>query len=105
MSETIRLINKSDHRVRQMIDGEILVVPVNGELVTSVQKGQRMLQDHPQELTDDAEYKLHSRYSEEEFEAINRLDANALRKILRVVMTGNKADIKAALADQTAQKK
>ncbi len=103
-NETIRIFNTSDHRVRQMIDGEILVVPVNGELVTSRRKGERMLADHKQELTDDAAYKERGRYSDADYAAIDKLDANTLRAVMRVMMTGNTADIQAALADQTSKK-
>jgi hypothetical protein len=105
MNDTITIYNKSDHRVRQMIDGEILVVPVNGSLVTSVQKGLRLLGDHGGELTRDPDFRLRSLYDEEDFAALDRLGAPALRKLLRVVMAGNKADVKAALADLPSAEK
>ena len=87
-----------------MIDGEILVVPVNGELVTSRRKGARMLADHPDELTDDAAHKERERYTDADFAAIDKLDPDTLRAVARVMMSGNTADIQAALESQKPKK-
>lgn len=104
-SGVIRIYNRSDERVTKVIRGTRISIPAHGGATVSARKGREMLQCYPGQLTEDsAAAFLVDAYTEEEMAMVDGLNEEELRKCLRVVMSGHKANIKQALEASQAKK-
>lgn len=100
----MRLYNISDERVTKVINGTRVSIPAHGSANVSEKKGRVMLECFSGKLTEDSNYDKHQ-YSEIEFGAVEALDVDALRKVCRVLMSGEKPDFAAALRDAEEREK
>lgn len=96
----VRIYNRSDKVVNDLINGTRVIVPPRGSVETSARRAAEMLARHPGVLTQDASYARHCVYGEKELKMIEDLDEVHLRACLRVLMCGGIADIAKALNEQ-----
>lgn len=101
----VRIYNRSDKMVNELIYGTRVIVPPRGSVETSARRAKEMIERHPGVLTQDASFAKHAVYGEKELQIIELLDEVHLRKCLRVLMCGGIADVAVALEDQKKQNK
>lgn len=98
----VRLYNRTDKMTNDLIDGSFVTVPPHGSVETSAKKAKIALERHPGVLTVDACFAKQNAYTDDDFKAIEMMDEVHLRGCLRILMSGQIADIQAAYEEQKA---
>ena len=99
----IRIYNRSDRMMNELLDGVRVVIPGRGSADVSAKRAQIMLEKHADVLTEDPNYAKRV-FSKEEYEMVEELDEGHLRACLKVLMGNGRPDIKGAFEDQISHK-
>ena len=100
----IRLYNRSERMVNELLDGVRVVIPGRGSTDVSAKRAKFMLDKYPDTLTEDPNYARRV-FTKEDFDMVDELDEGRLRALLKVAMSGKGTpDIKAAYEDMKSHK-
>lgn len=100
----VRIYNRSEKIVTDLINGTRVTVPPRGSVETSARRAQVMLERHQGVLTSDASYAKQT-YSKEDMDMVDLMDEVHLRKCLLLLMSGGMPDIKKVYNDQINSEK
>ena len=98
----IRIYNRSDRMVNELLDGVRVVIPGRGSADVSAKRAQIMLEKHADVLTEDPNYARRV-FSKEEYDMVDELDEGRLRALLKVLMSSGFPDIKGAYEDMKSK--
>lgn len=100
----IRVYNRSERMVNELLDGVRVVIPGRGSADVSAKRAKFMLDKYPDTLTEDPNYARRV-FTKDDYDMVDELDEGRLRALLKVVMSGKGTpDIKAAYDDMKAHK-